>query len=47
VWAGFTMSEVVKTTDGENADYSLRILWSIARWIEDNKGREALEADES
>jgi signal transduction histidine kinase len=25
------------------ADYSLRILWSLARWIEDKKGRQALE----
>lgn len=26
-----------------SADYSLRILWSLARWVEDNKGRGALE----
>ena len=25
-----------------SADYSLRILWSLARWLEDIKGREAL-----
>ena len=25
------------------ADFSLRIFWSVARWIEDTKGREALE----
>lgn len=25
-----------------SADYSLRILWSLGRWIEDHKGREAL-----
>ncbi len=27
-----------------SADYSLRILWTAARWIEDVKGRDALEA---
>ena len=26
-----------------SADYSLRILWSLARWVEDKKGTEALE----
>jgi hypothetical protein len=27
-----------------SADYSLRILWSLARWIEDTEGGEALDA---
>ncbi len=26
-----------------SADYSLRILWSLARWVEDTHGRDALE----
>ena len=26
----------------ESADFSLRIVWSVARWIEDTKGSEAL-----
>lgn len=30
------------TEDNKDADYSLRILWSLARWIEDVKGPEAL-----
>jgi len=30
-------------TDVDSADYSLRILWSLARWVEDTKGRAALE----
>ena len=30
-------------TPAASADYSLRILWSLARWIEDTKGVEALE----
>src|SRR5262245_51979789 len=35
---------VVSTPATSNADYSLRIVWSLARWIEDVKGRDALEA---
>jgi signal transduction histidine kinase len=30
------------TDNQDNADYSLRILWSLARWIEDQKGADAL-----
>lgn len=30
-------------TPAASADYSLRILWSLARWIEDKKGLDALE----
>lgn len=30
-------------SNNASADYSLRILWTLARWIEDTKGRAALE----
>ena len=36
-------SALASASASASADYSLRILWSLARWIEDTKGKSALE----